>query len=302
MPQVLGGVHAVLYALFTSIGQIDWQAMDLQVDLCIEAGVAGIVVLGLATEVTKLTPDERAEMIGRTAARIAGRVPLGVTVSGDSLTQQRVLVELAEQHGAAWIILQAPGGNHGAESLIAFFGQVAGFTSLPVAIQNAPQLMGRGLTAEDIARLVTAYPNITHVKGEMPVLEVDRLKRVAGDLTILNGQGGLEMLDNLRAGCAGFILAPDIVDWAVAVFAAWQKGDTTSAEQLYGTMLAESVFVMKSVEHLHAYGKRIFGFRAGIAIHDRAPFVQPTRFGLELADAHAEALGRMGLRINPAVY
>lgn len=296
MPQVLGGVHAVLYALFSSDGQIDWRAMDRQVDLCIEAGVAGIVVLGLATEVTKLSPEERAEVIGRTATRIAGRVPLGVTVSGDSLAQQRVLVELAERHGAAWIILQAPGGNHGAESLIAFFGQVASFTALPVAIQNAPQLMGRGLTADDVAGLVTAYPNITHVKGEMPVLEVDRLKRAAGDLVILNGQGGLEMLDNLRAGCAGFILAPDIVDWAVAIFAAWQRGDTASAERLYGTMLAESVFVMKSLEHLHAYGKRIFGLRASIAIHDRAPFVQPTIFGLELVHAHARALGPMPRR------
>ena len=39
---------------------------------------------------------------------------------------------------------------------------------------------------------------------------------------------------------------------------------------------------MQSLEHLICYGKRIFGARAGITIHDRAPALRPTEFGLSL--------------------
>jgi 2-keto-3-deoxy-L-arabinonate dehydratase len=45
---------------------------------------------------------------------------------------------------------------------------------------------------------------------------------------------------------------------------------------------------MQSLEHLICYGKRIFGRRAGIPIHDRAPALRPTAFGLSLAERWAE--------------
>ena len=73
--------------------------------------------------------------------------------------------------------------------------------------------MGRGLDPDEISTLVAAQPTITHLKAEMPVLQLASLTATCGDrLTVLGGQGGLEMLDALRAGCRGFVLAPDMVD------------------------------------------------------------------------------------------
>lgn len=295
MARTFGGIHAVLYALFDAEGQLSWPLMAEQIELCIGAGVDGIVVLGLATEVGKLTFEERQAMVAHAAGCIAGRVPLGVTITGDALPQQQEILRVAESQGADWVILQAPAGSYGADQVIDFFGKVAAMTTLPVAIQNAPQLMGRGLSAADIGRLVAAYPNITHIKGEMPVLEVERVVREAGSkLVVLNGQGGLEMIDNLQAGCSGFILAPDVVDWAVRVYRAWTTGDAAGARRYYGTMVQESVFVMRSLEHLHTYGKRIFGLRAGIDIHDRSPAMPPTAFGMTLAMRHSSELSGFG--------
>ena len=51
------------------------------------------------------------------------------------------------------------------------------------------------------------------------------------------------------------------------------------------------MFTMQSLEHLIAYGKRIFGLRTGLATHDRAPCDRPTVFGLACAERHAAALG-----------
>lgn len=290
------GIHAVLYALFDGEGALWREAMRRQVEFCIGAGVDGIVVLGLASEVAKLTEAERLAMIAWAAEDIAGRVPLGVTVYGNSVAEQAIVLREAEARGAGWVILQPPMvGQYGGAEVIRFFGAVAGLTALTVAVQNAPQLMGRGLGGDDIAALIAEHPNITHLKGEMPVLEVERvIAGAAGRLVVLNGQGGLEMTDNLRAGCAGFVLAPDMADRAVAIHRAWRAGDEAGAEARYADILPSVVFAMRSLEHLVVYGKRIFGARCDIEIHDRAPTLRTSAFGLELAARHAALLGRYG--------
>ena len=95
-----GGVHAVLYALFDRDEQLDRQLMRVQVNMCVDAGVAGLTVLGLATEVAKLTESERMQVVRWAAEDIAGRVPLSVTIYGNSLAEQADLLRCAEQCGA----------------------------------------------------------------------------------------------------------------------------------------------------------------------------------------------------------
>ena len=292
-PRRFTGIHAVLYALFGADEELDRAAMRRQVELCLACGVDGIVILGLATEVAKLTEAERHAMIGWAAEDIAGRAPLGVTVYGNSLVEQTATIRVAEAAGADWLILQPPAvGAYAAAELARGYGRLAGAARLPVAIQNAPALMGRGLDAQGILALVETCPAITHLKGEMPLLQLRRILEACGDrLTVLNGQAGLEMLDSLRAGCAGFVLAPDMVDHAVRIWRAWQAGDEATAEAGYGRILPEIVFAMRGLEHLVAYGKRIFAARAGLVVHDRSPAEAPTPFGLATATRYAQALG-----------
>ena len=220
------GIHAVLYALFDAHEALDRAAMRRQVALCLEAGVDGIVVLGLATEVAKLTEAEQRSVIAWAVEDVAGRVPLAVTVYGNSILAQLELLHAAERSGADWLILQPPSvGAYSGGELMRGFGRLADAATLPVAIQNAPALMGRGLDAQGIAALVSAHPNITHLKGEMPVVQLQQVIQACGDrLTVLNGQAGLETIDSLWAGCQGFVLAPDMVDHAVRIWRLWQGG------------------------------------------------------------------------------
>jgi 4-hydroxy-tetrahydrodipicolinate synthase len=287
------GIHAVLYALFDAHEALDRAAMRRQVELCLSAGVDGIVVLGLATEVAKLTEAEQRAIVSWAAEDVAGRVPLGVTVYGNSVQAQLAMLRAAEAAGAHWLILQPLSvGIYSASELLHGFGRLADSASVPVAIQNAPALMGRGLDAEGILALVARHPNITHLKGEMPVLQLAQLIAACGDrLTVLNGQGGLEMVDSLRAGCRGFVLAPDMVDHAVWIWRFWQSGRQDLAEAAYAALLPEIVFAMRSLEHLIAYGKRIFALRCGLAVHDRAPADRPSPFGLGCVGRYAAKLG-----------
>jgi 4-hydroxy-tetrahydrodipicolinate synthase len=291
------GIHAVLYALFDAQERLDRPAMRRQVELCLAAGVDGIVVLGLATEVAKLTEAERREVIGWAAEDVAGRVPLGVTIYGNSAIEQLALLHAAQAAGADWLILQPPSvGAYPASELAHLFGRLADAAAGPVAIQNAPALMGQGLSAGEIAALVRAQPRIHHLKAEMPVVQLQAVLESCGDgLVALNGQGGLKMIDSLRAGCRGFVLAPDMVDHAARIWGHWQAGDEARAEAGYREILPEIVFVMRGIEHLTAYGKRIFALRAGLAAHDRAPCEPVTPFGLACVERYAALLGRFGV-------
>jgi 4-hydroxy-tetrahydrodipicolinate synthase len=287
------GIHAIVYALFDAQERLNREAMRKQVEICLGLGVHGMAALGLATEVSKLNLAERRMVMEWVAEDTDGRVPMAFTIFGSSVAEQVEQVRAAEAAGADWVILQPPMvGSFGAAEYIRFFGRVAEATSLPVAIQNAPAYMGRGLSADDIRELVAQHPNICLVKGEGSVVEIRHLiEATGGQLPVMNGRGGLELIDNFRAGCAGMILAPDTIDYALAAHARLNAGNEESAEAAYREMLATTVFIMQSLESLICYGKRLFGARAGIEIHDRAPALRPTTFGLDLVERHAARLG-----------
>ena len=87
------------------------------------------------------------------------------------------------------------------------------------------------------------------------------------------------------------IIGVDSFDWQARAFDAWRRGDHGEADRLYAALLPDVVFMMQSIDHLVCYGKRIAALRLGLDVHDRAPALAPTAFGLEAARRFAAALG-----------
>jgi 4-hydroxy-tetrahydrodipicolinate synthase len=287
------GVHAILYALFDDQERLDRAAMRQQAEICLAANVAGIAALGLATEVAKLSFAERQTVMDWVAEDVSGRVPLGFTITGASVAEQIAMVRHAEGIGADWLILQPPAvGSYPAEEYLAFFGRVMRATALPVAIQNAPQYLGRGLSDEDITRLRADHANFTVIKSESSAEGAAKLIALVGPgLKVFNGRGGLEMIECLDAGCEGFLLAPDLVDYGVRVMQAYDAGDRAAALALHQETLPAIEFIMASIEHLICYGKRLFTARAGLPTHDRAPAQRPDAEGLAQVASFAQRFG-----------
>src|SRR5436309_1422415 len=99
------GVYPVLYAFWDRAGRLDHAAMCAQVEHCIEAGAHGIMVLGLVTEVHRMTTAERQEAVALVGAAIAGRVPYAVTVAEQDAAAQIGFARMAAANGADWVIL-----------------------------------------------------------------------------------------------------------------------------------------------------------------------------------------------------
>jgi 2-keto-3-deoxy-L-arabinonate dehydratase len=287
------GVHTILYAFFDEDERLHRASMRRQVELCLQTGVVGIAALGLATEVSKLAFNERQTLMSWVAEDVGGKVPLGFTIYGQSVAEQIAMVRHAEQVGANWLILQPPSvGSYDAREYLAFFGRVMNSTALPVAIQNAPQYLGRGLSDADITTLRQRHANFTLIKSESSAVDAGRLIQLAGDkLKVFNGRGGLELIECLGAGCDGFLLAPDLVDYSAEVMRLYELGDHQAAQKLYEKILPIIAFVMKSIEHLICYGKRLFGRRAGLQVFDRAPALQPDPLLVAQLDELCATLG-----------
>ena len=104
------GVYPVLYAFWDSAGRLDHAAMRAQVEHCISAGADGIMVLGLVTEVHRMSTAERQEVVELVGATIAGRVRYAVTVAERDTAAQIEFARMAAAHGTDWVILQPPPG------------------------------------------------------------------------------------------------------------------------------------------------------------------------------------------------
>jgi 4-hydroxy-tetrahydrodipicolinate synthase len=284
----------MMYAFFDAAGRIDRDAMRRQVAACVAGGAHGIAVLGLATEVAKLSRAERELLVQLVIKEVAGRVPVAVTISEASVEAQAQFAQWAGEQGASWVILQPPPQRGMDEAWYAqFFADVMQRARLPCAIQNAPEYIGVGLGAESIKRLVDTCTNFVLLKGEGPMLTIRALiEAVEGRLAVFNGRGGLELPDNLRAGCAGMIPACDTFDYQVRVYELMSRGEEQSAERIYSEVLPAIVFTLQSLDTLLCYGKRIAALRLGMReVYDRAPALMPSAFGLRCAQRYADQLG-----------
>jgi 4-hydroxy-tetrahydrodipicolinate synthase len=280
------GIYPILYAFFDRTGALDRAAIATQIEACVRGGAHGVAILGLATEVNKLSLVERRQFLDWSAEALDGRLPLAVTIAEPSVTGQIEFAHAARACGAAWLILQPPAivGAGDAEYL-EFFSRVAEKIDLPFGLQNAPGLLGASLGNATLRELNRRYAHFCLLKGEGPATYIERLVAdTNGCLDVFNGYGGLQLPNSLRAGCAGLIPAIDIFDPQVRIYELMRSGNPAAeaeAEALYRELLPLIVFLMSSIENFIQYGKRLTAQRLGLGnVVSRLPALPVTDFGL----------------------
>lgn len=291
------GVYPILYAFFGRDGRLDHAAMRAQVEHCIGAGAHGIAVLGLVTEVNRISTEERQEVVELVGAAIAGRVPYAVTIAEQDPAAQIAFAKMAAANGADWVILQPPPGKgHSEADLQRHFGTIADGLPLPVAIQNNPVNLDSYLSPEGLTALVRRHANITLLKAEGTSVDIARvLEALGGEVDAFGGHGGVEFIALMRSGGAGLIPAPDCLAIQVALYEALVSNDAAAlalAERLHKEILPLVVFMTRSIPNILVYGKRVMARRLGFdEVHDRGPDLAPMPFGLaEMERVFADVL------------
>jgi 4-hydroxy-tetrahydrodipicolinate synthase len=294
--QEISGIYPMLYGLFDAGGAVDRTAMVKQVEAVVLSGAHGLAILGLATEVGKLDTSERRAVLDCVAQAVNGRLPFAVTIAEPSVAGQVAFGRAAADVGAQWLVLQPPPGGGATEGdLLRFFGAVADGVSLPVAIQNAPDYLGVGLSNQGLATLRRQHGNLSLLKAEGPATYLRQLiEDTDGAFRIFNGRAGIELTESLRAGCVGLIPGAETADAQAAIYDLMVAGDEAEAERRFRELLPLLLFLMESIRHLVCYGKRLAAWRMDLGeIHDRAPAGTPSTYGLDLLERLSADLGDM---------
>jgi dihydrodipicolinate synthase/N-acetylneuraminate lyase len=230
------------------------------VQFALDSGAHGIVAFGLAGEVLKLTSDERRALTDVIVDEVSGAVPVLVGAGAPSVRASVELARHAEQAGADCIVLPAPmSGALGEGALVDYFVRIASSVSLPVMIQDAPAYVGIRLGPEVVRQIGAVAENVCLVKLEAGPVEMNEwIERLGPEFSIWGGDGGLYLLDCLRAGAAGLVPGVDLVDLLVRVYQAETGGDSVLAERLFRDVLPMLVFEMQhSIDHYNACAKHV---------------------------------------------
>jgi 2-keto-3-deoxy-L-arabinonate dehydratase len=257
------GIYPMLVPFYLPGDHVDPAMLRRQVELAVACGCHGLGVMGLGTEVNKLSTTERRETLAVVAESLAGRLPLSVTIGENTARGQIEFGRYAAELGASWLILQPPPASDVAEiELLRFFGAIADAVPLPIAVQNAAVYLGIQLSATGLASLNRQHPNVCLLKTEDPPETTARLMDATqGVFRLFVGRGGLDMVDQLRAGAVGIIPGMETVDRTPRIYDHFQAGREADAVSLYNEILPTLVFLEKSINHFVTCSREILAQR-----------------------------------------
>ena len=289
------GIFPMIYCFFNKNNSIDIKAINDQIQLIKNIGSQGIATLGLATEVNKLSFQEKKTIIELMADNCHNYISTAVTIHGNSLREFIKLIDVAKKNQADWIILQPLiKKNTTDKNCYNFYKKLIPFVGdTIVGIQNAKEYLGVGLSIEDVVKLYKAFPNFRVIKSEASSISIQReIEQYPKDLRVFNGRGGQEIVDNLIVGCKGIVPSLDSADKFLKIYKHFNNKDINKAKREYMKILPSIVFVMQSIKTLVCYGKRICAYRMGMKkVYDRSPGIIPTAYGIRKSKELSKDLG-----------
>jgi 4-hydroxy-tetrahydrodipicolinate synthase len=271
----------VLATPFTESRELDPDALASEIDFVIDQQVDG-VVLGMVSEVLRLSSEERDALTETTCKAVAGRVSVTTSVGAESLHTAIRHARHAESVGVDAVMAIPPTSTACDDTeLYEYYSGIIDSITIPVVVQDASGYLGRPLTIELQARLFDEYGDRALFKPEAQPIGprlTQLLDATAGHAKVYEGTGGLALVDSFKRGIVGTMPGPDI-SWAlVALWRALEAGDVDRVDDIQGP-LAAIVSIQNSLDSFVAVQKHLL----------RRQGVIPTSF----------ARGPVGYRLDP---
>ena len=188
---------------FAEGGGVDLASQKRLVDAAVRWEVDGLTAMGVTSEATALTSQERSACLRAIFEAAGGRVPVVVGCSGASTDVARELIREAGSLGAIAAMVSAPPLIRNTDLLPEFFAALAG-EDLPLVIQDEPAATGVIMSVSDLVTCLEASGSRT-VKLEDPPTpsKISRVLSVDPGLDVFGGLGGTSALNELRRGACG---------------------------------------------------------------------------------------------------
>ncbi len=244
MPHLLNetadGVYVIAATPFTDNGAVDEASIDRLTDFYLDKGVSGITILGMMGESHKLTSSESRQVMARYLSRVGGRVPVVVGVSAPGTDPLLQFAEEATDMGAAGVMIAPVNTVRTEEQIYGYFAGVLDRLACPVVVQDFPLTTGVNISVATLRRLFDDYEQIVMLKHEdcPGHAKLTRILRSEGRaVSILVGNGGLYLPQELRRGANGAMTGFAYPEMLVQVCASFKDGQPDTGEDLFDIYL-----------------------------------------------------------------
>lgn len=200
------GVFPAATTQFNTDESVNIPATLAHLDVMLDAGINGLVMLGTVGENCSLSQNEKIEVLAATVKHVDGRVPVLTGVSEYTTTQAREFAREAQRVGVDGLMVLPPMSYKAdATEIVTHIRGVADATGLPVMVYNNPACYGVDVSAEAVADL-SKVPNIVAVKeaSDDPRRLTDIANLVSEDFVLFCGVDDLA-LESIALGAHGWI-------------------------------------------------------------------------------------------------
>jgi 4-hydroxy-tetrahydrodipicolinate synthase len=226
------GVWAILATPFVGDElEIDLPSLRRLVAMYCDAGVTGLVALGVLGEAARLSSTERQQVLA-TVVDAAGDVPVVAGMSALSTAPAIEEARRAAEGGAHAVMVQV--ATPDPERLAGHLQRIADASNLGIVLQDHPAASGISIPPAALGRAAATARCVMAIKAESPptaptIASVSRQV----DIPMFGGLGGVGLLDELLAGSAGAMTGFAFPEALVSTVRAWQAGGYDAARAAY---------------------------------------------------------------------
>ena len=287
-PLEIDGVVPVLPAPFTPEEDLDLGSIPKLIDFAIDSDCAAVCLPAYSTEFYKLDMEERYALVGAAVQASGGRIPV---IGQSNHVSSKLAAEIAKKNEALGVDAISVAIPRlfaiSDDDIFAFLGKVMEATSLPVLVQD---FNPGGMTVSPVfvKRLADAYPNFCFLKLEEPLMapKVEQIiDATGGSIGILEGWGGMYLLENIPAGVCGAMPGMGLADLLQGAYRLVKDGESEASMDLFEQILPHIVFSLQNLE-LFLYMDKDLLVRRNLLAHStvRAATLTPDEGTLQHAD------------------
>lgn len=289
------GIVPVIPTPFDTGQNVDAAALEPLIDFASRSGAGAVCLPAYGSEFYKLSDGERTELVKAAVRFAGGRVPV---MAQSNHPSPRFAAELARRNagvGAELISFALPRQfSYSEDVLLRYAEQVVNAVSVPVLVQDFNP-GGPSVGAAFARRLKEAAPNFAYLKLEEPSMG-PKIRAVAeltgGSVGVLEGWGGMYMIELAPDGVAGAMPGLAMCDLFVRVFERMQSGDLHAAASIHKSMLPQIVLALQNMEIFHHCEKRLLAARGLL----KSTVVRDPAVNLDAGlAAHIEVVNRLVL-------
>lgn len=233
--QTLKGIIPIVNTVFHQDGTLDLDGQRSLVCHLLEQGVHALALFGNAAEGYTLSQQERTTLTDTIVREVNGGIPVIVS-SGHSGTDQAVaLSREAQESGASALMVLPPYYlKPDAQGLFEYFQAISDAVSIPIIVQDAPQMTQINMASSLLARMSREIEHVRYAKVEAPptapkISEI--LAQAATHLTVLGGLNGNFLIEELDRGAVGTMPGSDLCEGFVRIWNLYQSGNRVEARR-----------------------------------------------------------------------